>query len=165
MNPIFFETKFGKIIHNDSLQILNKDIKPNSVDLIMTSPPFGLVRKKDYGNVDAKEYIDWFSEFGKAFKNVLKENGSLLIDIGGSWNKGQRRRNWDCCSFSLFTRHASGHNPRPTQAARYRQRVMHKFKYFPERFGTIACVGCGRCLRACRVGQNLVSLLCEIGAK
>ena len=83
----------------------------------------------------------------------------------GAWNKGERRRNWDCCALVLFTRHASGHNPRPDQAARYRQRVMHKFKYIPERFGAIGCVGCGRCMRACRVGQNLVSILSDIASR
>ena len=82
-----------------------------------------------------------------------------------SWNRGQRRRNWDCCSFSLFTQHASGHNPRPDQAARYRQRLMHKFKYFPERFERIACVGCGRCLKNCAVGQNLLADLAEIESR
>ena len=79
-----------------------------------------------------------------------------------AWNRGERRRNWDCCSFGLFTLHGSGHNPRPDQSQRYRQRVMHKFKYFPERFGRIACVGCGRCLKACGVGQDLVAALSEI---
>ena len=64
----------------------------------------------------------------------------------------------------MFTHHASGHNPRPTQAARYRQRVMHKFKYFPERFGLIDCVGCGRCVRTCGVGQDLVVTLTAIEA-
>ncbi|MGH9470891.1 MAG: DNA-methyltransferase [Terriglobia bacterium] len=54
----------------------------------MTSPPFGLVRKKDYGNVEACEYVDWFRPFGNEFKRVLKESGSLVIDIGGSWTKG-----------------------------------------------------------------------------
>ncbi|HUT37024.1 MAG TPA: 4Fe-4S dicluster domain-containing protein [Planctomycetota bacterium] len=81
------------------------------------------------------------------------------------WNRGERRRNWDCCSFSLFTLHASGHNPRASQAARYRQRVMHKFKYFPERFGRLACVGCGRCVRTCGVGQSLVAVLADIEAR
>jgi ferredoxin len=42
---------------------------------------------------------------------------------------------------------------------------MHKFKYFPERFGQIACVGCGRCARACCVGQNLVGILTDIELK
>ena len=82
-----------------------------------------------------------------------------------SWNRGQRRRNWDCCSFSLFTQHASGHNPRPDQAARYRQRLMHKFKYFPERFELLGCVGCGRCLKNCAVGQNLLADLADIESR
>ena len=82
-----------------------------------------------------------------------------------SWNQGQRRRNWDCCSFSLFTLHASGHNPRPEQAQRYRQRLMHKFKYFPERFDRIACVGCGRCMKNCSVGQNLLADLADIESR
>ncbi|NQT88810.1 4Fe-4S dicluster domain-containing protein [bacterium] len=81
-----------------------------------------------------------------------------------AWNKGERRRCWDCCSFGLFTLHASGHNPRPDQAARYRQRVMHKFKYFPERFDAIACVGCGRCVRACGMGQSLSRVVAAIEA-
>jgi formate hydrogenlyase subunit 6/NADH:ubiquinone oxidoreductase subunit I len=75
------------------------------------------------------------------------------------WNRGQRRRNWDSCSFALFTLHASGHNPRPDQFARFRQRIMHKFAYFPDRFGLAACVGCGRCVKACGVGRNLTDTL------
>ncbi len=80
----------------------------------------------------------------------------------GTWNRGQRRRNWDCCSHALFTLHASGHNPRPNQPARFRQRILHKFKYFPERFETIACVGCGRCVRMCGAGRNLPATLSRI---
>lgn len=92
MSEIYFNTKLGKIILGDSLQVLEECVEPNSVDLIMTSPPFGLVRKKDYGNVDATDYIDWFRNFGRLFKRILKENGSLVIDIGGSWVKGQPTR-------------------------------------------------------------------------
>jgi DNA modification methylase len=58
------------------------------VDLIMTSPPFGLVRKKDYGNVDADKYVEWFRPFAAVFKYALKPQGSLVIDIGGSWIPG-----------------------------------------------------------------------------
>jgi DNA modification methylase len=54
----------------------------------MTSPPFGLVRKKEYGNVDADKYVEWFRPFAEAFKRVLKPSGSLVIDIGGAWNAG-----------------------------------------------------------------------------
>jgi len=92
MTEIYLSTKFGKIIHGDSLQVIEEHVEPNSVDLIMTSPPFGLVRKKDYGNVDATDYIDWFRNFGRLFKHILKEDGSLVIDIGGSWVKGQPTR-------------------------------------------------------------------------
>jgi ferredoxin len=79
------------------------------------------------------------------------------------WARGERRRNWDCCAFSLFTLHASGHNPRPTQEARWRQRIMHKFLYFPERFEAYGCVGCGRCVRECGVSQDIISILGRIG--
>jgi len=75
----------------DALDVLRKEAD-SSVDLIMTSPPFGLVRKKEYGNVDADEYVDWFRPFAKEFKRVLKENGSFVLDIGGAWNKGQPTR-------------------------------------------------------------------------
>src|SRR5690606_28107862 len=67
-------------------------LEANSIDLIMTSPPFGLVKKKDYGNEDADEYIDWFRKFADGFRRVLKPEGSLVIDIGGSWVQGQPTR-------------------------------------------------------------------------
>jgi ferredoxin len=55
----------------------------------------------------------------------------------------------------MFTLHASGHNPRSKQFERWRQRVMHKFAYQPERLGVLGCVGCGRCSRSCPVDMNL----------
>ena len=88
----FHETPLGQIIHGDSLDVL-ATFRTGSVNLIMTSPPFGLVRKKDYGNVDANEYIDWFKSFAVDFHRVLKDDGSLVIDIGGAWNKGYPTRN------------------------------------------------------------------------
>lgn len=89
---LFYETKLGRIFLGDSLDILADEVEDHSVDLIMTSPPFGLVRKKEYGNVDASEYLDWFRPFANAFKRILKENGSLVIDIGGAWIPGQPTR-------------------------------------------------------------------------
>lgn len=79
--------------------------------------------------------------------------------------EGVRRKNWDSCQFALFTKHASGHNPRNDQSARFRQRVMHKFKYYADNFGSTLCVGCGRCVRSCPVGQSLLEVLTEIGLK
>lgn len=86
------ETSLGQIIHGDSLNAL-ATYGDDSVNLIMTSPPFGLVRKKDYGNVEANEYVDWFKPFAAQFHRVLMGNGSLVIDIGGAWNKGYPTRN------------------------------------------------------------------------
>ena len=89
---IFHKTPLGQVIQGDSLHVL-ATYDDNSVNLIMTSPPFGLVRKKEYGNVEANEYVDWFKPFGAEFHRVLTENGSLVIDIGGAWNSGYPTRN------------------------------------------------------------------------
>lgn len=89
---IYHETSLGQIIRGNSLNVL-ANYDDDSVQLIMTSPPFGLVRKKDYGNVEANEYIDWFKPFAAEFQRVLTNNGSLVIDIGGAWNKGNPTRN------------------------------------------------------------------------
>lgn len=89
---IFHSTRTGRIFLGDSLSLFRDTIEPHSVDLIVTSPPFGLVRKKDYGNVDADEYVNWFKPFGAAFHSALKPNGSLVIDIGGAWISGQPTR-------------------------------------------------------------------------
>ena len=88
----FHRTSLGQIILGNSLDVLGT-YNDNSVNLIMTSPPFGLVRKKDYGNVEANEYVDWFKCFGAEFHRILTDNGSLVIDIGGAWNKGYPTRN------------------------------------------------------------------------
>ena len=87
----YYKTEYGEIYNIDSLELL-RNTPDNSVNLIMTSPPFGLVRKKEYGNVDADEYIDWFRPFAEQFFRVLADNGSLVIDIGGAWNKGKPTR-------------------------------------------------------------------------
>lgn len=74
------------------------------------------------------------------------------INVGNNYS---RKRSWDSCGFSLFTLHTSAHNPRELQSQRWRQRVMHKFAYMPDRQQVIGCVGCGRCSRACSVDMNL----------
>jgi sulfhydrogenase subunit beta (sulfur reductase) len=75
--------------------------------------------------------------------------------------QGQRLRAWDSCGMRIFTLHASGHNPRDKQGQRWRQRVYHKFAYYPERLGTLGCVGCGKCSRACPVDMNLKQHLAQ----
>ena len=81
-------TKYGKIYAGDSAPFMAKQLPAASVDLIVTSPPFGLVRKKDYGNEDADLYLKWFEQFASGFVRLLKPSGSLVIDIGGAWKKG-----------------------------------------------------------------------------
>ena len=77
-------------------------------------------------------------------------------------NKGQRVRNWDSCLSSLYSQETSGHNPRPTNRERTRQRIMHKFNYFPKNFDQIACVGCGRCIIYCPVNFDIRQTIKEI---
>lgn len=72
---------------------------------------------------------------------------------------GERVRTYDACMYATFTLHASGHNPRPDQAARWRQRVMHKFVYLPQNVGRYGCVGCGRCIVACPVSMDIRQVL------
>jgi site-specific DNA-methyltransferase (cytosine-N4-specific) len=81
-------TKLGNAFCGNSAQLMKQVVRDSSVDLIMTSPPFGLVRKKDYGNEDADRYVEWFEQFAEQFARVLKPRGSLVIDIGGAWKKG-----------------------------------------------------------------------------
>ena len=89
--PPYHKTKHGAVILGDSLEYM-AGLKAESVDLVVTSPPFGLVRKKDYGNVESQEYVAWFKPFGQEFKRILKPSGSLVIDIGGAWIAGQASR-------------------------------------------------------------------------
>ena len=77
--------------------------------------------------------------------------------------RGIRQKNWDCCSFPLFTVHTSGHNPRPDQGSRWRQRLSHKFRYYPDKFGHALCTGCGRCVRLCPAGMDMIADLKELG--
>jgi sulfhydrogenase subunit beta (sulfur reductase) len=72
---------------------------------------------------------------------------------------GTRVRCWDSCGFSMFTMHTSGHNPREIQSQRWRQRLMHKFSYMPDRLSVYGCTGCARCSRACPVDMNILEHL------
>lgn len=72
---------------------------------------------------------------------------------------GRRARMWDTCMFSEYTLHTSGHNPRPTRKERTRNRISHKYSYFPTKFDAIACVGCGRCINYCPVNIDILDIL------
>jgi DNA modification methylase len=89
----YYKTELGTAYLGDAREILSERSLHSKVDLIMTSPPFALRRKKEYGNVTASKYVEWFVEFAKLFHSILKQTGSLVIDIGGSWVPGQPTRN------------------------------------------------------------------------
>ncbi|MDD1966722.1 site-specific DNA-methyltransferase [Pseudomonas putida] len=71
----------------DSMELLTK-LPDKSVSLVMTSPPFALQRKKEYGNLDQHEYIDWFLGFARLVHQKLKDDGSFVVDFGGAYMKG-----------------------------------------------------------------------------
>ncbi|NPV26878.1 MAG: 4Fe-4S ferredoxin [Firmicutes bacterium] len=83
------------------------------------------------------------------------------FDIQGKvvGERGYKFRCWDSCMFPEYTQMAGGHNPRPTKVERVRQRFSHKLRYFPERYGMYQCTGCGRCLRQCPMGIDIVSII------
>lgn len=83
-----YSTKLGKCIQGDSLEILHT-LSNNSIDLIITSPPFSLQRHKSYGEVAQNEYVDWLLQFGSIAHSKLKDTGSFVIDIGSAYQKGQ----------------------------------------------------------------------------
>ncbi|MEX2235223.1 MAG: site-specific DNA-methyltransferase [Cyclobacteriaceae bacterium] len=83
----FYKTNFGVAFLDDSLNLL-KEIPDNSINLIITSPPYALEFKKKYGNVDKADYTTWFLEFAKEFYRILTPDGSFVLNIAGSYNKG-----------------------------------------------------------------------------
>jgi site-specific DNA-methyltransferase (cytosine-N4-specific) len=80
-------THKGEAFVGDSLKLLS-ELPDNSIDLVMTSPPFALRRQKTYGNVEETEYVDWIKPFGKEVFRVLKESGSFVLDLGGAYRSG-----------------------------------------------------------------------------
>jgi len=87
----YYGTRYGVAYLGDALK-LSKSIPDNSVNLIVTSPPFALNKKKPYGNVSSDKYVDWFKPFAKEFWRVLTDDGSLVVHIGGSWERGRPTR-------------------------------------------------------------------------
>ena len=86
-----YETGLGAAYVGDSLEAM-RAMPDNSVDLVITSPPYALHFKKAYGNVAASEYVAWFLPFATEIKRILKDDGSFVLNIAGSWNPGHPTR-------------------------------------------------------------------------
>lgn len=80
-------TALGDMVCGDSLEWL-KRCDPGTIDLVVTSPPFSLVRKKAYGNFDEISYLQWFEPFAQEIKRCLRDTGSFVLDLGGAWVPG-----------------------------------------------------------------------------
>ncbi|MBI1370247.1 MAG: site-specific DNA-methyltransferase [Planctomycetes bacterium] len=83
----YYSTSSGIALHGDSLELM-RQIPDESVSLVLTSPPYALHFKKEYGNKDKHEYIDWILPFAREIRRILKPDGSFVLNIGGSYNKG-----------------------------------------------------------------------------
>ncbi|MGH9254211.1 MAG: DNA-methyltransferase [Vicinamibacterales bacterium] len=86
-----YSTDFGAMYCGDSALLLQA-LRPSSVDLVVTSPPYALHFKKEYGNVDKAVYVEWFRPFAERIFRVLKDDGSFVLNIGGSYNAGSPTR-------------------------------------------------------------------------
>lgn len=90
MEPLY-TTKYGKAYLADSLEALTR-LEAGSVNLAFTSPPYALHFKKEYGNANKNEYVAWFLPFAKEIFRVLADDGSFVLNIGGSYNEGTPTR-------------------------------------------------------------------------
>jgi site-specific DNA-methyltransferase (cytosine-N4-specific) len=79
-----YTTELGSAYQGDALDLLSA-LADESVQAVITSPPFALKRKKEYGNPPEDRYGEWFLAFANEFHRILKPNGSLVIEIGGAW--------------------------------------------------------------------------------
>lgn len=86
--PATYTTDYGAAYHGDALELL-RGLPEESIDLVLTSPPFALQRQKEYGNVDQDEYVNWLLSFAIEVKRVLKSTGSFVLDLGGAYEKGR----------------------------------------------------------------------------
>lgn len=83
-----YKTGLGEMYCGDSMELIDS-LDDNSVDLVITSPPFALLRQKEYGNENQEKYVDWLCGFAEKLFTKLKDTGSLVIDLGAAYNRGE----------------------------------------------------------------------------
>jgi DNA modification methylase len=88
--PIY-ETHVGAAYSADAIDVL-RALPTGSINLVITSPPYALHFKKEYGNADKRDYVGWMLPFAREIKRVLKDDGSFVLNIGGSYNEGSPTR-------------------------------------------------------------------------
>jgi site-specific DNA-methyltransferase (cytosine-N4-specific) len=89
---LVYETDRGQMYCGDTLAFLETKAGINlrgHVQLAFTSPPFPLIEKKKYGNLQGDEYIQWFASFAPKLRDLLTADGSIVIEIGNAWEPGK----------------------------------------------------------------------------
>ncbi len=87
----YFTSRYGAAYLGDSMDLL-REVPTGSVNLVVTSPPYALHFKKEYGNETKDRYVQWFLPFAREIHRVLADDGSFVLNIGGSYNKGTPTR-------------------------------------------------------------------------
>lgn len=87
----YYKTPFGSAYLADAREVL-RALPSDSINLAITSPPYALHFKKKYGNVNKEDYVEWFLTFASEIFRVLRPDGSFVLNIGGSYNKGEPTR-------------------------------------------------------------------------
>ncbi len=82
-----YKTEFGAMFCADGLEFM-KHMPDDSVDLVLSSPPYALHFKKEYGNVNQPDYVAWFLPFAREIKRIIKPSGSFVLNLGGAWQPG-----------------------------------------------------------------------------
>ena len=82
-----YKTKLGKAFCGDSLDFM-RGLPDGEIDLVVTSPPYALHFKKEYGNADQKQYVAWFLPFAREIRRILKPDGSFVLIAAGRGHPG-----------------------------------------------------------------------------
>lgn len=89
MKSLLYRTELGKYYIGRCEQLIPGLKLEKKVQLILTSPPFPLNNKKKYGNFNGDEYLEWFTNLAEVFSEVLVPDGSIVIEMGNSWEKNR----------------------------------------------------------------------------
>ncbi|MGQ0810417.1 MAG: DNA-methyltransferase [Nitrospiraceae bacterium] len=98
LRPLY-STKCGKAFVGDAIEVMSR-LAPSSVNLVVTSPPYALHFKKEYGTVSQRDYVSWLVPFGREIRRILADDGSFVLNIGGSWTPGAPTRS--LCHFEAL---------------------------------------------------------------
>lgn len=86
-----YTTRRGAAYTGDAIDLL-RAMPDASVNLVITSPPYALEFKKEYGNEPQDKYVEWFVPFAREVRRVLRDDGSFVVNVGGAWQKGHPTR-------------------------------------------------------------------------